>query len=101
MPLAKYLFIFYFAVFISLCNVFSGRNAINKLVHFVGQNMENSVYINNLFTHAVKISHSTVLETKRFLCDTASLSSRYRRFSLSLGDVTEALNIISLRLQIW
>jgi hypothetical protein len=75
-------------VFISLYNVFNGRNAVNKLVHFVGQNMENNMYINNLFTHAVKISHSTALETKRFLCGTASLSCRYRRFSLSLGDVT-------------
>ena len=82
MPSAKYLFIFYLAVFIKLCNVFSGRNAINKLVRFVFQNRENNIYINNLFTHAIKSSHSAVLGTKKFVCGTATLSCRYRRFSL-------------------
>jgi hypothetical protein len=83
MPLAKYLFIFYFAAFIRLCDVYSGRNAINKLVNFVGQNMENSIYINKLFTNAVKCSHSVAFETKKIVCVTATLSFRYRRFSLS------------------
>jgi len=97
MPLAKYLFTFYFVVFVRLCNIFSGRNAINKLVHFVGQNMENSIYINNLFTQAVISSYCVALETKKFVYGTATLSCRYRRFNLSLDDVTESLNIISLR----
>jgi len=59
------------------------------------------IMISNLFTHAVKSSHSAAIETKKFEYGTATLSCRYRRFSLSIDDVTESLNIISLRLQTW